>query len=155
VTCYTGAMSIGHISGAALLAGMIALAAAGSPFGTFDETFDDSWPVPKEAADRPNPLTPSSPFVKKARTIYNDECAMCHGDKGDGKGSEAEALRVRPADFTSAALMLPMSDGELFYKISKGRNPMPSFESKHSEQERWGLVLHIRTFLKGPPAKKK
>ena len=47
------------------------------------------------------------------------------------------------------------SDGELFYKISKGRNPMPSFESKLTEQERWGMVLYIRTFLKGPPAKKK
>jgi len=117
--------------------------------------FDDSWPVPREAAERPNPLTASSPFAKKAHTIYNDQCAMCHGDKGDGKGAEAEALRVPPADFTSAAIMLQTSDGELFYKISKGRNPMPSFEAKYSEQERWGLVLYIRTFLKGPPAKKK
>jgi mono/diheme cytochrome c family protein len=117
--------------------------------------FDDSWPVPREAAERPNPLTASSPFAKKARTIYDGQCAPCHGDKGDGKGSEGDALRVPPADFTSAAIMMQTSDGELFYKISKGRNPMPSFEAKYSEQQRWGLVLYIRTFLKGPPAKKK
>jgi mono/diheme cytochrome c family protein len=141
-------MGIKRVGGMAFLAGLIALAAA-------SWAFDDAWPVPREAADRPNPLTPSSPFVKKAHTIYNDQCAMCHGDKGDGKGTEAEALGVPPADFTSAAIMLPMSDGELFYKISKGRNPMPSFEGKLSQQERWGLVLYLRTFLKGPPAKKK
>jgi mono/diheme cytochrome c family protein len=141
-------MSIKPLGGMALLAGVFALAAGGW-------ALDDAWPVPKEAADRPNPLTPSSPFAKKAHTIYNDQCAMCHGDKGDGKGAEAEALRVPPADFTSAAIMLQTSDGELFYKISKGRNPMPSFEGKLSEQERWGLILYLRTFLKGPPAKKK
>jgi len=117
--------------------------------------FDDSWPAPKEAADRPNPLTASSPYAKKAHTTYGNLCSPCHGDKGDGKGVEAEALRVPPADFTSAALMLPMSDGELFYKITKGRNPMPSFEAKLTDQERWGMVLYLRTFLKGPPVKKK
>ena len=134
--------------GGLLLAGVIAFAAIAW-------AFDDGWPVPKEAAERTNPLTASSPYVKKAQTIFNDQCAMCHGDKGDGKGTEAEALRVPPADFTSPFVMMQTSDGELFYKISKGRNPMPSFEGKLSEQERWGLVLHIRMFLKGPPAKKK
>jgi mono/diheme cytochrome c family protein len=141
-------MGIKALGGAALLAGILALTGA-------VWAFDDSWPVPKEEAERPNPLTSSSPYAKKAHTIYNDLCAMCHGDKGDGKGPEADALRVAPADFTSAAIMMQTSDGELFYKISKGRNPMPSFEAKYSTQERWGLVLYLRTFLKGPPAKKK
>jgi mono/diheme cytochrome c family protein len=137
-----------RLGGAAFLAGL--LVAAASVWA-----LDDSWPVPREAAERANPLTPSSPFVKKARTIFNDQCSACHGDKGDGKGQEAEALGVHPADFTAAAIMLQTTDGELFYKISKGRRPMPSFEGKFSEQERWGLVLYLRTFLKAPPPKKR
>jgi mono/diheme cytochrome c family protein len=141
-------MRIKSLGGMSLLAGMLVLTAA-------VWAFDDSWPVPKEAADRTNPLTASSPYAKKAHTTYGNLCAPCHGDKGDGKGEEGESLRVTPADFTSAALMLPMSDGELFYKITKGRNPMPSFEVKLTDQERWGLVVYLRTFLKGPPAKKK
>ncbi len=141
-------MRLKPLGGVTRLAGILALTAA-------VWAFDDSWPVPREAAERPNPLTPSSPYVKKAHTIYNDQCAACHGDRGDGKGPEAEELTVPPANFTAAAVMLQTSDGELFYKISKGRRPMPSFEAKYSEQERWGLVLYIRTFLKGPPAKKK
>ncbi len=117
--------------------------------------FDDNWPVPREASERVNPLTTESPFAKKARLLYNDSCAICHGDRGDGRGPEAEQLGTRPADFTSSAVMIPMSDGELFYKISKGRNPMPAFEGKYSENERWGLVLYLRHFLKAPPSKKK
>jgi mono/diheme cytochrome c family protein len=147
-TGYTIAMRIKLLGGAMLLVAPLVLTAA-------VWAFDDSWPVPKEAAERANPLTASSPYAKKAHTIYNNLCTPCHGDKGDGKGEEAEALRVPPADFTSAALMLPMSDGEVFYKITKGRNPMPSFEAKLTDQERWGLVLYLRTFLKGPPTKKK
>jgi mono/diheme cytochrome c family protein len=115
---------------------------------------DDGWSVPREAADRVNPLTPESPVAKKARILYNDSCAMCHGDRGDGRGPEADQLNTRPADFTSSAVMIPMTDGEVFYKISKGRNPMPSFEAKYTESERWGLVLYLRHFLKAPPKKK-
>jgi mono/diheme cytochrome c family protein len=144
ISGYTGDMRIKALGGMAILLATTAMVWA----------FDDGWPVPKEAADRPNPLTASSPYVKKARTIFNDQCAMCHGDKGDGKGPEADALRVPPADLTSY-LMVSLSDGELFYKIAKGRDPMPSFEAKFSEQQRWGLVLYVRTFAKGPPAKKK
>ncbi len=39
-----------------------------------------------------------------------------------------------------------VSDGELFYKISQGRKPMPSFRKRLSEQQRWELVLMIRSF---------
>jgi len=49
-----------------------------------------------------------------------------------------------------------MTDGELFWKITAGRKPMPSFETKLSEDERWMLVDYIRTFSQaGAPADSK
>jgi len=38
------------------------------------------------------------------------------------------------------------TDGELFYQISEGRKPMPSFKKRLSEEQRWQLVLLIRSF---------
>jgi hypothetical protein len=40
--------------------------------------------------------------------------------------------------------MSPQSDGELFYKISEGRRPMPEFKTKLTEEQRWQLVLLMR-----------
>ncbi len=39
-----------------------------------------------------------------------------------------------------------VTDGELFYKISEGKKPMPVFKTKLSEDDRWALVLLIRSF---------
>ena len=51
-----------------------------------------------------------------------------------------------PADWTSAKLAKE-TDGELFWKISNGRGPMPPW--KHlPDQERWELVNYIRTLQK-------
>jgi mono/diheme cytochrome c family protein len=41
--------------------------------------------------------------------------------------------------------MSAQSDGELFYKISEGRRPMPEFKTKLTEEQRWQLVLFTRS----------
>ncbi len=38
-----------------------------------------------------------------------------------------------------------MTDGEIFYKISNGKKPMPPMNRKLSETERWQVVHHVRT----------
>ena len=37
------------------------------------------------------------------------------------------------------------TDGELFWKISEGKTPMPGFGKEFSETDRWLLVNYIRT----------
>jgi mono/diheme cytochrome c family protein len=91
----------------------------------------------------PVPATPEA--IAAARLIYENRCANCHGTSGDGKGPKAEELSVAPADFRNAHAMAAFTDGELYWQITKGARPMPSFESL-SEQERWELVDYIRTF---------
>ena len=81
---------------------------------------------------------------------YSTHCQSCHGAKGDGKGERAEKLSIAPSDFTDAHAMGQMTDGELFWKISHGRRPMPAFQEKLTEQERWQLVDYIRTLARKP-----
>jgi len=41
-------------------------------------------------------------------------------------------------------------DGELYYKISAGNTPMPSFKTVLSDDQIWQLVNYIRTFAPKP-----
>jgi mono/diheme cytochrome c family protein len=108
-----------------------------------------SWPVPEEAKQLRNPLQPSEAALNSARSIYLDKCAHCHGDTGAGDGRDAEHYDPSPADFTDPKEMDGITDGELFYKISEGKKPMPNFKRKLTEEQRWQLVLLIRSFASG------
>jgi len=53
--------------------------------------------------------------------------------------------------------MSTVTDGELFYKISEGHRPMPSFKKRFTEEQRWQLVDaaaqefdHVQGRLIGP-----
>ena len=96
-----------------------------------------------------NPFPPTPEGIAAARLIYENRCANCHVMNGDGKGPKAEELSVAPADFRDDRAMAAIKDGELYWQITKGARPMPSFESL-SDQERWELVDYIRTFA--PPS---
>jgi mono/diheme cytochrome c family protein len=105
-----------------------------------------SWPVPEEAKQLKNPLQPTASALKSAREVYADKCAHCHGDSGKGDGKDASKYDPAPTDFTDAKRMSEATDGELFYKISEGKKPMPVFKNKLTEEQRWELVLLLRSF---------
>lgn len=104
------------------------------------------WEAPADAKKLKNPLKPSKKVTEAAEKIVKTNCVPCHGAKGKGDGPAAAALPVKPADWTSAALKSE-SDGELYWKITNGRGPMPPW--KHlSDQDRWAVVLFIRSLQK-------
>ncbi len=124
---------------------VLAIVAAAIAYSVFNNA-PWSWPVPEEAKQLKNPLQPTAPALKAAREVYADKCAHCHGDTGKGDGRDASRYDPAPMDFTDAKRMSQATDGELFYKISEGKKPMPVFKNKLSEDQRWELVLLIRSF---------
>ena len=104
------------------------------------------WVVPLPDKERKNPLTVSETNLAAAREIYDNKCSDCHGEKGKGDGSEAMMYDPAPSDLTDAAKIEKLTDGEIFYQITEGRKPMPSFRKKLSEEQRWQLVLLVRWF---------
>jgi mono/diheme cytochrome c family protein len=108
------------------------------------------WIVPEEARQRQNPLQSSAQVIEAARPLYTEKCERCHGVTGKGNGPESARQYPAPSDLTDAKRMKSLTDGAIFYQISEGRRPMPSFKARLTEDQRWQLVLLLRSF--SPPS---
>ena len=108
------------------------------------------WSAMAKARKLPNPVPPTPEALAAGKESYREHCQSCHGEHGDGKGEKAPELSVAPGDFTDTRTMHRLIDGELYWQITRGHRPMPSFRSKLSDEQRWQLVDYIRTFTKNP-----
>lgn len=106
------------------------------------------WNVP-EAGKKMKTAVPSSPAsIAEGKTLWNTHCKSCHGGKGLGDGSKAAQLKTEPGDFSIASFQ-DQTDGAIFYKLSEGREDMPSFKKKLPDaDDRWNMVNFIRTLKK-------
>jgi mono/diheme cytochrome c family protein len=102
------------------------------------------WKAPASADAKKNPLTSDAATVTAGKAVYVKECQSCHGKKGKGDGPSAATLDIPAGNFSTAATQ-GQSDGALFWKISEGRKPMPSFMKKLSEEQIWQAVVYMRT----------
>ena len=80
-----------------------------------------------------------------ARTLYGAACARCHGQLGRG-GPPIRATGNPPRDFTDAAWQQSVSDDDIAYVITLGRDDMPPFANVLSKREIASLVGHVRAF---------
>ena len=109
----------------------------------------EGWNAPPDAVRLSSPLAKDAKSIAAGRALYLDRCADCHGKNGKGRGPGASDLEKQPTNFIDGKC-LQQSDGELFWKISEGRRPMPSYRKKLSEDERWKLVFYLRTLSDKP-----
>ncbi len=105
----------------------------------------NAWPVPAEFKKLKNPVPRTDAALAAAKAMFNDQCVSCHGESGKGDGPDAMMYTPEPADLTDAHMMGMMTDGEIFYKITEGRKPMPSFQKKLTDEQRWQLVHFVRS----------
>jgi mono/diheme cytochrome c family protein len=106
------------------------------------------WKVPESARKLQNPFPATDANLQEGSAAYAKHCKSCHGVNGDGNGERADQLSAMPSDFTDVREMSRATDGELYWRITHGRRPMPSFASKLTDRQRWELVDYIRTFAK-------
>jgi len=106
------------------------------------------WPVPDAFKNKKNTVASNATSIAAGKDLWNTHCKSCHGSKGLGDGSKASQLKTQPGDFSTADTQ-SQTDGSLFYKISEGRDDMPSFKKKIADQDDiWNLVVFVRTLKK-------
>lgn len=82
---------------------------------------------------------------KRGEKIYEQLCLRCHGEKLDGRGPEAQYLKVAPADLQSTSSRTK-SDWELLVIVSHGVmfTPMHGFRDVLTEQDIRDILSYIR-----------
>jgi mono/diheme cytochrome c family protein len=105
------------------------------------------WTVPANFKTMKNPVAKDDASTKAGKTLYDKNCASCHGKTGLGDGVKARALKTFPGDFSKAEYQ-DQTDGEHFYKTKTGRSEMPKYEGKMSDTDIWNTVNYMRTFKK-------
>jgi high-affinity iron transporter len=100
----------------------------------------------------PEPPKKTKELVNLGKRLFDQNCATCHGLKGDGKGVMGAALTPPPPDFALPLKSWPNTKGnpeKIFEVISKGiPNSAMIGWSQFSEKERWGLVYYVMGFSK-------
>ena len=115
------------------------------------ESLSGGWQAPPRAARRANPVPLDDRSLADGRAVYQHQCLSCHGAGGHGDGKDAADLTPTPSDLCDGSVA-QQSDGALFWKITQGRKPMPSFEKLASETQRWEVIHYIRTLSRVAPA---
>lgn len=113
----------------------------------------NTWELPADADKTKNPVSDTPESVGKGKELFLEKtkgnCIFCHGETGSGNEANLPRLRRKPADLSNKERMSAMTDGEVFWKISKGiTGIMPAGEARLSEEERWHVVNYVRTLAK-------
>ena len=88
-----------------------------------------------------NPTPPSEASLANGRKYYQINCAVCHGDKGDGMG-KAMKYGIPPINLTMD-MSKNRSDGYIFGMMRNGRGLMPAY-NRIEEADRWDVVNYVR-----------
>jgi hypothetical protein len=101
--------------------------------------------ISAEDAARVNPVKSNPEGLAEARKVFGYDCEMCHGAKGDGKGEVVESMKLTMHDWREPATLANMTDGEIFYIITKGKGKMMAEGERVPEKLRWNLVNLVRS----------
>jgi mono/diheme cytochrome c family protein len=114
-------------------------------------------PAPLAYADAhaPPSVWTDATIIARGKEIYAAKCAVCHGDRGDGKGPAGLALPLKPPDLRDREMIAEMRDNYWFWRVSEGGlvepfkskgSAMPPFKGDVSVEERWAVIAYQYTF---------
>lgn len=113
------------------------------------------------AAPSPAPVVETAPIqspvaattnVPQGQRIYEENCRVCHGDKGNGSTWTYSVLNPPPRNFTAPQSRRLLTRARMMASVTHGRKgtAMMSFAGRLSEQEIASVVDYIRNgFMQG------
>ena len=88
------------------------------------------------------------PSLARGATVYQEQCAACHGPSGRGDGPKAAHLDgPRPASLADRRAMSTVSPVDVYRKLTIGvaGTAMPQFEETLSPEDRWAVATYVAT----------
>lgn len=105
----------------------------------------------------PVPVAPRKlPEIRLGQTLYQAQCASCHGASGNGDGPLAPSLDPKPIAFTDRERAATRSLMALYQVVSQGvpGTSMPAFTAL-SDDDRWALAWYVGTMANGDAARQR
>ena len=126
----------------------LSIPASGSVPYYYADTEEERTRAMNEITTNPFPITEEG--LARAKPLYEINCGICHGNKGDGNGwlvdekNRNAKYPAQPAlltndEFTAA------SEGRFYHAIMHGKNMMGGYADKLSYEERWQVIHYIRS----------
>ncbi|MEN8227861.1 MAG: cytochrome c [Bacteroidota bacterium] len=95
-----------------------------------------------------NPWEATEENLERGEEAYDIFCISCHGPSGDGQGHLYTSGRYPypPASLLEEHVKA-LRDGEIYHSITVGYGIMGAHGGMIRPEERWKIILHIRTNL--------
>lgn len=89
--------------------------------------------------------------LERGTSVFASFCQPCHGPRGTGDGPVA--MRGFPAPPSLLAdHAVEMKDGQMFHVLTYGQANMPSYRAQISPEDRWKVILYVRSLQSKRPA---
>ncbi|AWH83982.1 cytochrome C [Flavobacterium album] len=91
-------------------------------------------------ANLKSPLDSLSIDPARGEQLFTIYCAICHGDKGDGKGNLVKREKfLGVPNYKDRAI----TEGSVFHVVTYGLNAMGSHANQLTQEERWQVARHV------------
>jgi hypothetical protein len=100
------------------------------------------WIVPGDRKGKLSPFLFNEVSLKAGARLYTINCLSCHGTPGKGNYINL----VPPPGDPATEKIQRNSDGEIYFKVTNGRGPMPSFKNALSSNDIWNVISFLRSF---------
>jgi mono/diheme cytochrome c family protein len=104
------------------------------------------WTIPAKYKSMKSTVKAGDPAINSTgKTLFAQHCKSCHGAKGLGDGPKSATLKTLVPSFTEAKFKA-QADGDVYFMSFVGRDEMPNFEKKITDEaDRWALVAYIKS----------
>ena len=91
-----------------------------------------------------NPMPINAQLLERGRQRFTIYCSPCHGQEADGNGITRKIGAMAVVANLHDKRIVEMTDGEIFYVITNGRNLMGAYGPNVKVEDRWAVIAYLR-----------
>ena len=105
-----------------------------------------AWVIPAKYKSMKSTVKAGDPSITTdGKSLFAQHCKSCHGSKGLGDGPKSATLKTLIPSFAEAKFKA-QADGDVYFQSFVGRDEMPNFEKKITDEaDRWAIVAYIKS----------
>lgn len=145
----TSAASQANLDGSATI-NAISVPPNGSVPYYYEDNEEERSRAVAEILSNPFPITEGG--LGRGKALYDIQCGICHGKKGDGNGWLVDEANLNakypaaPANFLQDTFY-NSTNGRFYHAIMYGKNVMGGYADKSSYEERWQIIHYIHSLM--------